>query len=119
SPYVDAVVAPRSRRRPLPHRDPPSPPLSPYTTLCRSQFPEGLEDGHGQTDILPHHHLGHGNGYGINDQADRIVQRHNSQKVIGRSEEHTSELQSRENVVWRLLLEKKTRPATTSCSAKI
>src|SRR5690606_39545076 len=32
----------------------------------------------------------------------------------GRSEEHTSELQSRENLVCRLLLEKKKKSATTS-----
>src|SRR5690606_41897072 len=31
--------------------------------------------------------------------------------VLGRSEEHTSELQSRENLVCRLLLEKKKMPA--------
>src|SRR5690606_40009914 len=33
-----------------------------------------------------------------------------------RSEEHTSELQSRENLVCRLLLEKKSTPTTTSTS---
>src|SRR5690554_7346894 len=33
-----------------------------------------------------------------------------------RSEEHTSELQSRPHLVCRLLLEKKKQPATTSCT---
>src|SRR5690606_40684304 len=35
-----------------------------------------------------------------------------------RSEEHTSELQSRENLVCRLLLEKKKNPRTNSSNAK-
>src|SRR5690606_40442244 len=34
---------------------------------------------------------------------------HQAQEIAGRSEEHTSELQSRENLVCRLLLEKKKR----------
>src|SRR2546427_8924333 len=35
----------------------------------------------------------------------------------GRSEEHTSELQSQSNIVCRLLLEKKKRPARSSATA--
>src|SRR5690606_39379375 len=38
-------------------------------------------------------------------------------KIASRSEEHTSELQSRENLVCRLLLEKKKRISTISTSA--
>src|SRR5690606_41619776 len=41
------------------------------------------------------------------DQADRGTLRHDRRSLGDRSEEHTSELQSRENLVCRLLLEKK------------
>src|SRR5436309_7795055 len=40
--------------------------------------------------------------------------RHSPSASRGRSEEHTSELQSRENLVCRLLLEKKIRPLTST-----
>src|SRR5436309_14913080 len=43
---------------------------------------------------------------------DRVVLLPLYQYVLPRSEEHTSELQSRENLVCRLLLEKKKKPAT-------
>src|SRR5690606_40043768 len=67
-------------------RRPPRSTLFPYTTLFRSLF-------------VPQYHrqqchvvsLGHGN----------------NRSLPYRSEEHTSELQSRENLVCRLLLEKK------------
>src|SRR5690606_40613001 len=36
-----------------------------------------------------------------------------------RSEEHTSELQSRENLVCRLLLEKKNRSAASACNRRL
>src|SRR5690606_39926046 len=41
---------------------------------------------------------------GIPTVVDRVVQQAISQVLSGRSEEHTSELQSRENLVCRLLL---------------
>src|SRR2546430_4178531 len=62
-------------------RRPPRSTLFPYTTLFRSQ--------RGQRDILNSHTCSDG----------RIT--------YGRSEEHTSELQSQSNLVCRLLLEKK------------
>src|SRR5690606_41210462 len=97
---------------------PPCPPLFPYTTLFRSRLRAldvGLEDRseHGEVTV------------------DRLDQRVRLLRVVGhqaqrvgqrlllvdvgavpvedvlRSEEHTSELQSRENLVCRLLLEKK------------
>src|SRR5690606_41586977 len=43
------------------------------------------------------------------DQVEQLVA-----GAMDRSEEHTSELQSRENLVCRLLLEKKKRPASTT-----
>src|SRR5436305_7873635 len=70
-------------------RRPPRSTLFPYTTLFRSLL------------LIPQHlhrRLAH----------DREIQRHG----IGRSEEHTSELQSRPHLVCRLLLEKK----KTACS---
>src|SRR5207302_3804990 len=59
--------------------------LFPYTTLFRS---------------LDHH-------VRIDGEPDRAVRRLLAAIVVERSEEHTSELQSRENLVCRLLLEKK------------
>src|SRR5207302_5054982 len=65
-------------------RRPPRSTLFPYTTLFRSTGGDGLPVAIEQEDRRQHEVL-----------AD------------GRSEEHTSELQSRENLVCRLLLEKK------------
>src|SRR2546428_4883521 len=76
-------------------RRPPRSTLFPYTTLFRSETtrqmflkaPEPREQA-----ILPH-----GNFVSLNDEEKRAY----------RSEEHTSELQSRSDLVCRLLLEKK------------
>src|SRR5690606_42094294 len=70
-------------------RRPPRSTLFPYTTLfrsedCRGASPAKLRPGAGNWA---------GNGH--------------SHRISCRSEEHTSELQSRENLVCRLLLEKK------------
>src|SRR5436309_6819394 len=71
-------------------RRPPRSTLFPYTTLFRS--PEPAPDG-----------------------ALRLERRGRSRcRRCGRSEEHTSELQSRENLVCRLLLEKKNKIAHTA-----
>src|SRR5688572_32261102 len=66
-------------------RRPPRSTLFPYTTLFRSQPQRGRMPSQRQTAQL--RGLGHGR--------------------CGRSEEHTSELQSQSNLVCRLLLEKK------------
>src|SRR2546422_7306234 len=75
-------------------RRPPRSTLFPYTTLFRSHDPAaGCE------------HRGH--GFGCTDALRRngdAIHRHDT-KI--RSEEHTSELQSRLHLVCRLLLEKK------------
>src|SRR2546422_4038058 len=68
-------------------RRPPRSTLFPYTTLFRSRFENSTES-------LPASDR-HGLGGGI------------SGRRAGRSEEHTSELQSRLHLVCRLLLEKK------------
>src|SRR5204862_1640217 len=66
-------------------RRPPRSTLFPYTTLFRSP----VAASPGMSGPLPH----------------RVTQ-----GLIGRSEEHTSELQSRRDLVCRLLLEKKKEP---------
>src|SRR5260221_3484443 len=80
-------------------RRPPRSTLFPYTTLFRSGFdgpaPEELPpeepEGEGQQERRHPEHLG--------DEQLR--------EMFGRSEEHTSELQSHSDLVCRLLLEKK------------
>src|SRR2546429_2131931 len=67
-------------------RRPPRSTLFPYTTLFRS---------------LRVRTVGHGNG--LRDYGEN----HHDATIVGRSEEHTSELQSRLHLVCRLLLEKK------------
>src|SRR3712207_7372729 len=91
-------------------RRPPRSTLFPYTTLFRSKprastcerryvledgFDQGLPERVEQPEVAP----------GEDDEAEHDR---------GRSEEHTSELQSRQYLVCRLLLEKKNnRPANT------
>src|SRR5690606_41983546 len=75
-------------------RRPPRSTLFPYTTLFRS----GVDfEGLGLAHVGLHVAVGHGAEGGD----------------VVRSEEHTSELQSRENLVCRLLLEKKKKRART------
>src|SRR5436309_10997496 len=82
-------------------RRPPRSTLFPYTTLFRSQGRAGdLRGGAGSAD-----HKGAGRRDRGVAQAARHECRFRRDRL--RSEEHTSELQSRENLVCRLLLEKK------------
>src|SRR5207302_11027455 len=79
---------------------PPTSTLFPYTTLFRSNPPHALHSAHPDVhDLLlaTKLHLPH-------PRAQLVPRSH---LVERRSEEHTSELQSRENLVCRLLLEKK------------
>src|SRR5438270_7750196 len=89
---------------------PPRPPLFPYTTLFRSIAGRGNEHDvfvacllHGE---LQHRIVGAGKAhvYDAGALVDCPFEPGNQQ---GRSEEHTSELQSQSNLVCRLLLEKK------------
>src|SRR5690606_39398223 len=93
-------------------RRPPSSTLFPYTTLFRS--PTGCQARH----RAQHPHAARrsvdGAGHGTRRAAGRRVARRSRLRTLElrgpssrRSEEHTSELQSRENLVCRLLLEKK------------
>src|SRR3712207_7926472 len=85
-------------------RRPPRSTLFPYTTLFRSGHPVGRRSpgvGRGQP------------AAGRRGGADeRIHGGRRSERPAPRSEEHTSELQSRQYLVCRLLLEKKKRQVT-------
>src|SRR5690606_41591007 len=81
-------------------RCPPRSTLFPYTTLFRSAHLD--HEGRGVGADAPHA-----------DQAPLALPPRGRARGAWRSEEHTSELQSRENLVCRLLLEKKNKPATT------
>src|SRR3712207_7961161 len=82
-------------------RRPPRSTLFPYTTLFRSVVPAALEAAQLllgrelEPELDEDHPLG---GHRALEVVDLVV---------GRSEEHTSELQSRQYLVCRLLLEKK------------
>src|SRR2546421_5028968 len=91
-------------------RRPPRSTLFPYTTLFRSLLEEVLADH------LPR----------LDDQALLVLERVRADQLDdfleprlareNRSEEHTSELQSRSDLVCRLLLEKKKKQIQTSTS---
>src|SRR5690606_41760437 len=95
-------------------RAPPRAPPFPYTTLFRSAY--GFCPGRHGT-IYPCADLGRGPTFNVASESRRnlnsernVAAAHALVQVIvvrDRSEEHTSELQSRENLVCRLLLEKK------------
>src|SRR5437660_5295045 len=76
-------------------RRPPRSTLFPYTTLFRSDIGDAVCDG----------------------QADAIF--HGAISMEDRSEEHTSELQSRGHLVCRLLLEKKKKKKKTKINSTV
>src|SRR3712207_7346985 len=87
-------------------RRPPRSTLFPYTTLFRSAFVEQAGRFEGPALSDPE--------YGA--RLDELIadgRREVRVVVRGRSEEHTSELQSRQYLVCRLLLEKKKKNITT------
>src|SRR3712207_7897727 len=93
-------------------RRPPRSTLFPYTTLFRSQVPQcRLDPG----DRVPHDPTERAGTRGcpthLLDQSldvrSLFADQHVRELVNDRSEEHTSELQSRQYLVCRLLLEKK------------
>src|SRR3712207_7519542 len=84
-------------------RRPPRSTLFPYTTLFRSDLRGSVHDGRVVTAAERLTYL----GQGFVGKLAREVHGH-----LARSEEHTSELQSRQYLVCRLLLEKKKRTAT-------
>src|SRR2546421_3695357 len=83
-------------------RRPPRSTLFPYTTLFRSCQVPRRDTGHGRRRAR--------------EPAAGPVPRHQGRPALAalpRSEEHTSELQSRSDLVCRLLLEKKKKQAIT------
>src|SRR3712207_7763316 len=100
-------------------RRPPRSTLFPYATLFRSGLERVVQDLH-----HPGVHAGRPGeavGRGGDDVEAGLAQRGDAGEALGapgapdRSEEHTSELQSRQYLVCRLLLEKK-KHSTTSCA---
>src|SRR2546421_4055588 len=92
-------------------RRPPRSTLFPYTTLFRSDGVGGraVHAGDGDRFALPD--LGPPLALGAGVRRGAAAHRHRPDD--GRSEEHTSELQSRSDLVCRLLLEKKKNEGTT------
>src|SRR3712207_7926784 len=99
-------------------RRPPRSTLFPYTTLFRSCRDGALHDGAGDRDAADGEQV-----FDMELQADAEHQQDDAdlrellgERAVGhearRSEEHTSELQSRQYLVCRLLLEKKKQKST-------
>src|SRR3712207_7393274 len=88
-------------------RRPPRSTLFPYTTLFRS-----IDVTVSPTYAVPHVARDQSSGEPANGGV-RVSPRTRG-RVVPRSEEHTSELQSRQYLVCRLLLEKKKKTITTS-----
>src|SRR2546430_11484965 len=88
-------------------RRPPRSTLFPYTTLFRSA-PFAAWPGAAVPDAVSCA------GYLRCKRAPRIAMSNETRAIVGRSEEHTSELQSQSNLVCRLLLEKKKNKNATT-----
>src|SRR5690606_39958140 len=87
----------------------PRTPLFPYTTLFRSIVPNGV----GMSTPRTYGELDEMRGDAeVADPEVPVEVLHAIRSGDARSEEHTSELQSRENLVCRLMLEKKRRQRT-------
>src|SRR3712207_7128944 len=94
-------------------RRPPRATLFPYTTLFRSEAADGGDAIERAREAMPELVLMDLNlpTVGGVEAIRRIVEESPHVKVLVRSEEHTSELQSRQYLVCRLLLEKKNNHA--------
>src|SRR5256885_5645650 len=87
-------------------RRPPRSTLFPYTTLFRSRVDAHVGLEHLTDRVDPRPTVGVHNALGPARRARGVVDR---ERLVFRSEEHTSELQSPCNLVCRLLLEKKNK----------
>src|SRR5258707_7048192 len=98
-------------------RRPPRSTLFPYTTLFRSHFLQyriGVRRGHAAEDAL---HAAEELARALHRQRSRSSDLRQHHRGDGaRSEEHTSELQSRQYLVCRLLLEKKKKENVSSAT---
>src|SRR2546428_8449014 len=95
-------------------RRPPRSTLFPYTTLFRSQEHRWYDrrERHGDPDPAPQPVRGQEDVVPVLEpEVDRLEQK-------PRSEEHTSELQSRSDIVCRLLLEKKKTHQSHPCGGR-
>src|SRR3712207_8727273 len=93
-------------------RRPPRSTLFPYTTLFRSGVDRDAVEQHRGLEVLDRLQRVHeGVAGGLLHLRERLLE-HRALGVAPRSEEHTSELQSRQYLVCRLLLEKKKKTCT-------
>src|SRR5688572_31305259 len=88
-------------------RRPPRSTLFPYTTLFRSLSPDGEHLIYFAANYAEHHPLQTWTAVSRPPYFTALALRQKGNAWGGRSEEHTSELQSQSNLVCRLLLEKK------------
>src|SRR3712207_8453567 len=94
-------------------RRPPRSTLFPYTTLFRSVLgastghPRAVASTHTDVKLDADYFVGSATGQAIARREPVVIEDYAAWRP-GRSEEHTSELQSRQYLVCRLLLEKKT-----------
>src|SRR3712207_7373143 len=95
-------------------RRPPRSTLFPYTTLFRSLQPAGGEQSVGAQRARRHHHAARAQHLALAAEQRTRPLRDDLVAVRARSEEHTSELQSRQYLVCRLLLEKKKKNDTSN-----
>src|SRR3712207_7636192 len=86
-------------------RRPPRSTLFPYTTLFRSLLHGGAQPGAQVRRRLRLRQVGRHRPHDLGRLRDRL----GTPGAVARSEEHTSELQSRQYLVGRLLLEKKNK----------
>src|SRR5258707_4594268 len=93
-------------------RRPPRSTLFPYTTLFRSVSEDERKQQRVQHDAQEKRNQ----LASRNSEIPMKQSKEGSHLLILRSEEHTSELQSRQYLVCRLLLEKKKKPTTASAS---
>src|SRR3712207_7076989 len=99
-------------------RRPPRSTLFPYTTLFRSAIARGMQvmalphRPRGVEDLQAASAVGQGKLFRVYDELLRERGVTSAQVLLTRSEEHTSELQSRQYLVCRLLLEKKKKPTS-------
>src|SRR3712207_7880376 len=98
-------------------RRPPRSTLFPYTTLFRSRAPQGLLVA-GDVALRAQQLQGGPAAAPVRAELDRTRGRRLG-RGAGRSEEHTSELQSRQYLVCRLLLEKKKATPYTDVSVDL
>src|SRR3712207_7653753 len=99
-------------------RRPPRSTLFPYTTLFRSVEPDETVHVPARRGVVPRHTARDAAeqqpGRALHDEEPGAVRSSADGRPAARSEEHTPELQSRQYLVCRLLLEKKN---PQSCSA--